>query len=118
MNSPYAPILVVLFLAVAIPIAFLILSTRLGPRMPGPEKAAPYESGVLPSRPARERMPIKFYLVAVLFLLFDVEAVFLFPWAVSRRSLGIQGEIGMGIFFLILVLGLLYEWRKGGMEWE
>ncbi len=118
MSSQYAPIVVVLFLAVSIPIAFLLLTTRLGPRKPGPGKLAPYESGVLPTRPARDRVPVKFYLIAVLFLLFDVEAVFLFPWAVARKGLGAQGEIGMGIFLLILVLGLAYEWRKGGMEWE
>jgi NADH-quinone oxidoreductase subunit A len=118
MTSPYAPIIVALFLAVSIPIAFLLLTARLGPRKPRPEKLAPYESGVLPTRQARDRVPVKFYLVAVLFLLFDVEAVFLFPWAVARKGLGAQGEVGMAIFFLILVLGLAYEWRKGGMEWE
>lgn len=118
MSNQYAPIIVVLFLAVSIPIAFLLITTRLGPQKPEAGKLAPYESGVLPARPARDRFPVKFYLIAVLFLLFDVEAVFLFPWAVARRGLGTQGEIGMGIFLLILVLGLVYEWRKGGMEWE
>jgi NADH-quinone oxidoreductase subunit A len=118
MGSQYAPIVVVLFLAVSIPIAFLLLTTRLGPRKPEPGKLAPYESGVIPARAARDRVPVKFYLIAVLFLLFDVEAVFLFPWAVARKGLGTQGEIGIGIFLLILVLGLAYEWRKGGMEWE
>jgi NADH-quinone oxidoreductase subunit A len=117
MASPYAPILVVVFLAVLIPAAFLILS-RLGPHKPNPEKMEPYESGVLPARLPSDRIPVKFYLVAVLFLLFDVEAVFLFPWALTRRELGIGGDVGMGIFFLILVLGLFYEWRKGAMEWE
>lgn len=118
MGSPYAPIIVVIVLAVSIPVAFLILSTRLGPRKPNPEKLTPYESGILPSRLPRDRVPVKFYLVAVLFLLFDVEAVFLYPWAVARKDVGAAGEIGMGIFFLILVLGLFYEWRKGGMDWE
>ncbi len=118
MSSSYAPIFVALILAVSIPAVFLFLAPRLGPRKPVSEKMAPYESGVLPARLPRDRVPVKFYLVAVLFLLFDVEAVFLFPWAVTRRTLGITGDIGMGVFFLILVLGLAYEWRKGGMEWE
>jgi NADH-quinone oxidoreductase subunit A len=117
MSSPYAPIFVVLLLAALIPGAFLLLA-RLGPRKPNPEKTTPYESGVLPARLPRDRVPVKFYLVAVLFLLFDVEAVFLFPWAIARRELGVAGDIGMAAFFLILVLGLAYEWRKGAMEWE
>jgi NADH-quinone oxidoreductase subunit A len=117
MTSPYAPILVVLLLAILIPGAFLLL-TRLGPRKPNPEKMTPYESGVLPARLPSDRVPVKFYLVAVLFLLFDVEAVFLFPWAITRAQLGPAGDIGMAVFFLILVLGLAYEWRKGAMEWE
>ncbi len=118
MSSPYAPLIVALILAALIPVAFVILSSRLGPRRPSPEKTTPYESGILPTRLPRDRMPVKFYLVAVLFLLFDVEAVFLFPWAVARRALGPTGEIGIGIFFAILVLGLAYEWRKGAMEWD
>lgn len=114
----YASILVALILAVAIPTAFLVLSAKLGPRRPHAAKATPYESGILQKRPSRDRIPIRFYLVAVLFLIFDVEAVFLFPWAIARRDLGAAGDIGMGIFFAILVLGLAYEWRKGAMEWE
>lgn len=118
MISPYAPVFVSLALALIIPSLFLFMSTRLGPHKPTPEKLTPYESGILPTRLPRDRVPVKFYLVAVLFLLFDVEAVFLFPWAVSRDVLGVAGDIGMGIFFLLLVLGLAYEWRKGAMEWE
>lgn len=118
MTSSYAPVFVALALAVLIPTVFLFLSTRFGPRKPNPEKLTPYESGILPSRLPRDRVPVKFYLVAVLFLLFDVEAVFLFPWAVSREHLGLAGDVGMGIFFLLLVLGLAYEWRKGAMDWE
>ena len=118
MSNPYSPLIVALFLAAAIPVAFVILSSRLGPKRPTPQKTTPYESGIIPVRLTRDRMPVKFYLVAVLFLLFDVEAVFLFPWAVARRSLGPAGEIGMAVFFGILVLGLAYEWRKGAMEWD
>jgi NADH-quinone oxidoreductase subunit A len=117
MTSPYAPILVVLLLAVLIPGAFLLLA-KLGPRKPTAEKMTPYESGVLPVHLPSDRVPVKFYLVAVLFLLFDVEAVFLFPWAISRTELGNPGDVGMAIFFGVLVLGLFYEWRKGAMEWE
>ncbi|MBD3163251.1 MAG: NADH-quinone oxidoreductase subunit A [Candidatus Eisenbacteria bacterium] len=118
MTSSYAPVFIALALAVMIPVVFLFLSTRFGPRKPSPEKMTPYESGILPSRLPRDRVPVKFYLVAVLFLLFDVEAVFLFPWAVSREQIGTAGDVGMGIFFLLLVLGLAYEWRKGAMDWE
>ena len=118
MISSYAPLFVALALAVAIPGAFLVISTRLGPRRPTGEKLTPYESGILPTRLARNRVPVKFYLVAMLFLLFDVEVVFLYPWAVSRSKIGAAADIGMGIFFLLLVLGLAYEWRKGAMEWE
>ena len=114
----YAPVLVALALALLIPVAFLILSPRLGPRKPTPEKATTYETGILPKRLARDRIPVKFYLVAMLFLLFDVEAVFLFPWAISRRGLPLAADVGMAIFFVILVLGLAYEWRKGAMEWD
>ncbi len=116
--SPYASVFVALVLAAAIPVVFLFLSSRLGPKKPSAVKLSTYETGVLPKRVARDRVPVRFYLVAVLFLLFDVEAVFLFPWAVGRRSLGAAGDIGMAIFFSILVLGLVYEWRKGAMEWE
>lgn len=116
--SPYAPVFVALFLAVAIPAAFLFLSTRLGPKNPSAGKLTTYETGILPTRLPRDRVPVKFYLVAVLFLLFDVEAVFLFPWAVGRRELGTAGDVGMAIFFGVLILGLAYEWRKGAMEWE
>lgn len=118
MHSPYAPVIVALILAALIPASFLLLTSRLGPRRPTAQKLTPYESGVLPVGGLRQRLPVKFYLVAVLFLLFDVEAVFLFPWAVARKDLGIAGDIGVGIFFLVLVLGLAYEWRKGAMEWE
>jgi len=118
MSSPYAPVAVALVLALSIPIAFALLSSRLGPRNPSAGKLTPYESGVLQRSLPRGRFPVKFYLIAVLFLLFDVEAVFLFPWAVARGNLGLAGDLAMGVFFLILVLGLAYEWRKGGMEWE
>ena len=118
MSSPYAPVFVALALAVAIPGIFLVLSTKLGPKRPTGEKLTPYESGIIPTNLARNRVPIKFYLVAMLFLLFDVEVVFLYPWAVSRSRLGPAADIGMAIFFLLLVLGLAYEWRKGAMDWE
>lgn len=116
--SPYASVFVALALAVAIPAAFLVLSSRLGPRKPSSGKLTTYETGILPKRLPRDRVPVKFYLVAVLFLLFDVEAVFLFPWAVGRKDLGLAGDAGMAIFFGVLILGLAYEWRKGAMEWE
>jgi NADH-quinone oxidoreductase subunit A len=114
----YKPLLFVLPLAALIPAAFMILSARLGPRRPSASKLSPYESGILPSAMTGRRSQVHFYLVAVLFLVFDVEAVFLFPWAVRFRALGWFGFVEMLVFLSVLVLGLLYAWRKGALEWD
>ncbi len=118
MGESYQPILFVLLLAALIPAAFMLLSARLGPKRPLPAKLTPYESGIKPLSPPDQRLQVKFYLVAVLFLIFDVEAVFLFPWAVRFRELGMFGLVEMFVFLLILVIGLLYAWRKGALEWR
>lgn len=118
LDYSYKPLVFVLLLAVAIPTAFILLSARLGPRRPGVVKLSPYESGILPRGTPEQRFPVKFYLVAVLFLLFDVEAVFLFPWAIRFRELGWFGFVEMTIFLAVLLLGLVYAWRKGALEWR
>jgi len=93
------------------------LSVLLGPRNPTPEKLAPYECGMPAVGDARERQSVKFYLVAMIFLLFDIEVAFLYPWAVSLRDLGWSGFIQIVTFFLILLVGFVYVWRKGILDW-
>ena len=93
------------------------LSVLLGPKNPTPEKLAPYECGMPAVGDARERHSVKFYLVAMIFLLFDIEIAFLYPWAVSLRALGWAGFIQILTFFLILTVGYVYVWRKGVLDW-
>jgi NADH-quinone oxidoreductase subunit A len=115
----FFPFIVVLCLALLIPAAMMILSLFLGPRKKSVVKGEPYECGVPSPTPAiRGRLSVKFFLVAMLFLLFDIEVVFLYPWAVVFRSLGLLGMVEMGLFILVLAVGLVYAWRKGGLEWE
>ena len=121
MDTPltqYLPVAVVLFVAGAM--AFLIpqLSTRLGPKSINPIKAAAFECGSPVIGSARQRFAVKFYVVALLFIVFDVEAVFLYPWAVNFRALGWFGYGTMLIFASTLVMGLIYVWKKGALEWE
>lgn len=118
MDYSYTPLLFILPLAIMIPAAMMILGARLGPRRNNPAKSVPYEAGIDPPTSATQRFPVRFYLVAVSFLLFDIEAVFLFPWAVRFEALGWFGFWAMSIFIGILVLGLVYEWRKGGLDWS
>jgi NADH-quinone oxidoreductase subunit A len=89
-----------------------------GPRRPTARKGEPYESGMRPYGPGARRVPVHFYLMAVLFILFDIEIVFLLPWAVTLRSLGVYGLVTMGVFIAILLVGYIYAWKKGAMEWE
>lgn len=114
----YLPLIFVVGFAALIPALFILLSSRLGPKRPDARKLTPYESGILPAPAQTQRFQVKFYLVAVSFLLFDVEIVFLFPWAVRFRELGWFGFWGMLVFLAVLVLGLVYEWRKGALEWR
>ena len=95
----------------------IILSSLLGPRKPTPEKLAPYECGMPPVGDARERQSVKFYLVAMIFLLFDIEIAFLYPWALALRDLGWFGFAQILTFFLILAVGYVYVWRKGLLDW-
>jgi NADH-quinone oxidoreductase subunit A len=94
------------------------LGHTFGPKRPTARKAAPYESGMTPYGPGSRRMSIRYYLVAVLFILFDVEVVFFLPWAVVFKKLGIFGLIEMLVFLAILLVGYVYAWKKGALEWE
>ena len=98
-------------------VVMLGLSALLGPSKPTPEKLAPYECGMPPVGDARERQSVKFYLVAMIFLLFDIEVAFLYPWAVSLRDLKWPGFFQIVTFFLILLVGFVYVWRKGVLDW-
>ncbi len=120
LNS-YIPVLVMVVGAVALALILVGLSALLGPRRPSPAKVSPYECGVTPIGSARERFPIKFYLVAMLFILFDIETVFLYPWAVTYKSSGglmLFNLLEMAVFVAILFVGYVYVWRRGGFEWE
>lgn len=114
----YLPIGIMVLLAAAIAGGSVFLSSLLGPRRPTPEKLSPYECGVMPVGSARDRFAVRFYLVATLFIVFDIEIIFLYPWAVVYRSLGLFGFWEMVAFLGVLGLGLGYVWRKGGLEWE
>ena len=114
----YLPILLLIVIAVLFAGGAVLLSSVMGPRRPTPVKLEPYECGIAPVGLARDRVSIKFYLVAMLFIIFDIEIIFLFPWAVIFRELGWFGFFEMGCFMLVLALGLAYVWRKGGLEWD
>lgn len=117
--ADYLPIFVHLAFVVALVAVLLGLHALFGRKgRPLPGKSEPYESGVWPIGPAHERVPIRYYLIAMLFLLFDIEAVFMYPWAVVARSLGIFGLIEMLTFIGVLAAGLLYAWRRGALEWQ
>jgi NADH-quinone oxidoreductase subunit A len=116
--DPYLPLLIVLLLAGGMAVAISGLATVLGPKRTGLVKSLSFEAGSAPSGNARQRFAVKFYVVALLFVVFDVEAVFLYPWAVQFRELGWFGFVAMGIFVVMLTVALVYEWAKGALEWE
>jgi NADH-quinone oxidoreductase subunit A len=118
MDHPYFSLLVLFGLAGAVVLALLFVAEKLGPKSINPVKAEPFESGNPPRGDARIRFSVKFYLVAMLFLIFDLEVVFLYPWAILFRRLGLFGLIEMGIFLGILVIGFIYVWKKGALEWD
>ena len=95
----------------------IAMSHLVGPRKPTPEKSAPYECGMPPVGSAHERMSVKFYLVAMIFLLFDIEIAFLYPWAMALRDLGWNGLAQVVVFMLLLLAGYVYAWRKGALDW-
>ena len=113
----WVSILIMTALGAGFALISVLLSSLLGPRKPTPEKAAPYECGMPPVGDARERQSVKFYLVAMIFLLFDIEVAFLYPWAMSLRDLGWAGYFQILTFFAILTVGYIYVWRKGVLDW-
>ncbi len=116
--SPYLPLAVVLLLAGGMAMLIPQITTRLGPRRPSAIKATSFEAGSESSGPARQRFAVKFYVVALLFIVFDVEAVFLYPWAVNFQALAWFGFVEMLVFAATLVVGLIYIWKKGALDWE
>ena len=118
MPGEYLTIAVLIVLATGLAFLVVILGHLFGPRRPNPIKAEPYESGMRPYGPGRRRVSVHFYLIAVLFILFDIEIVFLLPWAVVLREIKMVGLIEMAVFMLVLLVGLIYAWKTGALEWE
>ena len=119
MRTGYVPIVILAIVVGAFAVLSLAVSALLRPKRPTPAKVAPYESGITPIRlPKTERFPVKFYVIAMLFIIFDIEAIFLFPWAVAFRQLGLFGLVEMVVFIGLVFVAYLYVWQKGGLEWE
>ncbi|ACD96844.1 NADH-quinone oxidoreductase subunit A [Trichlorobacter lovleyi] len=118
MLGTYLPIMLLILVALAFGLGSVVFSSLIGQKKFSKVKMAPYECGCEPIGTARERFPIKFYLIAMLFILFDIEAVFLYPWAVLYKKLGLFGLVEMGLFVVILFVGYIYVWKKGALEWE
>ena len=110
-------ILIMIALGAGFALISVLLSSVLGPKKPTPEKLAPYECGMPPVGDARERQSVKFYLVAMIFLLFDIEVAFLYPWAMALRDLGWPGFVQVLLFMVLLLAGYIYVWRKGALDW-
>ncbi|MCG6868324.1 MAG: NADH-quinone oxidoreductase subunit A [Gammaproteobacteria bacterium] len=118
MLAEYLPILIFLVIALAIGIVAISLGAMLGPRRPDPAKDSPYECGFEAFEDARMKFDVRYYLVAILFIIFDLEIAFLFPWAVALDSIGLFGLLAMALFLTVLIVGFVYEWKKGALEWE
>jgi NADH-quinone oxidoreductase subunit A len=123
MLAPFIPIAVIIILAVIFGFLIVGVGTLFGPRRKTERKLMPYESGMNPIGPGTRRVPVKFYLVAVLFILFDIEIIFIIPWAVILKQFiganqGIFALVEMVVFIVILLIGLFYAWKKGALEWE
>jgi NADH-quinone oxidoreductase subunit A len=119
--AEYLPIVVLFVLAALFVGLSMAVASKLGPNRPNPVKTAAYESGIIPqpaTNPRGMRFPVKFYLIAMMFIIFDVEAVFLYPWAVTLRDLGWYGLAAMGIFVALLFESYYYILRRGGLEWD
>jgi NADH-quinone oxidoreductase subunit A len=114
----FLPVVVFLLLGTLVGLGMLTASRILRPRNPYPEKLITYESGITPFTDARQKFTIRYYIIAMLFLIFDIEAVFLYPWAVAYNAIGLYGFVEMVIFIAILLVGYLYAWKKGALEWE
>ena len=113
----YIPILIFIVVAALVPVLALLVGRLLRPFRPFQNKLSPYECGVEPASDARDRFSVRFYVIAILFVIFDVETIFLFPWAVIYGRLALFGFIEMLIFLVILIIGYFYAWKKGALEW-
>jgi NADH-quinone oxidoreductase subunit A len=118
MLEHYLPILIFLSISLVMGAAFFIVGYILGPHRPDSEKLSPYECGFEAFEDARMQFDVRYYLVAILFIIFDLEIAFFFPWAIALREIGMVGFWAMMIFLGVLVIGFIYEWRKGALEWE
>ena len=114
----YFPIMLFLFIALGLSIGFIILNFMFSPKNPDPEKLSAYECGFEPFNDSRMEFDVRFYLVAILFIIFDLEIAFLFPWAISLGTIGFYGYLSMLVFLFILTIGFIYEWKKGALDWE
>jgi NADH-quinone oxidoreductase subunit A len=114
----YLPILIFLAVAGGFGVVLLALGWVFGPRRPDSEKGSPYECGFEAFEDSRTKFDVRYYLVAILFIIFDLEIAFLFPWAVSLDAIGGFGLLSMGVFLAVLVVGFVYEWKKGALEWD
>ena len=114
----YFPIMLFLFIALGLSIGFIILNFVFSPKNPDPEKLSAYECGFEPFNDSRMEFDVRFYLVAILFIIFDLEIAFLFPWAISLGTIGLYGYLSMLVFLFILTIGFIYEWKKGALDWE
>tara|TARA_Y100000590_G_scaffold139731_1_gene160068 strand:- start:2346 stop:2714 length:369 start_codon:yes stop_codon:yes gene_type:complete len=114
----YLSIIIFLFVALGLSIGFIVLNFLLSPKKPDPEKLSAYECGFEAFSDSRMEFDVRFYLVAILFIIFDLEIAFLFPWAVTLGSIGALGFWSMMIFLFILTIGFIYEWKKGALDWD
>jgi len=118
MLGNYLPILIFMFVTLFMGSVFIILGKLLGPSRPDAEKNSPYECGFEAFEDSRMKFDVRYYLVAILFIIFDLEIAFLFPWAIVLDQIGTFGLLAMAIFLAVLVIGFIYEWKKGALEWE
>ncbi|HNW78163.1 MAG TPA: NADH-quinone oxidoreductase subunit A [Candidatus Competibacteraceae bacterium] len=118
MLSNYLPVLIFVIIAIVMAGVVIGIGFLLGPRRPDSEKLSPYECGFEAFEDSRMKFDVRYYLVAILFIIFDLEIAFLFPWAIVLDKIGMFGFVSMAIFLGILVIGFIYEWKKGALEWE
>ena len=118
MLNNYVPILIFMAVALIMGVAMVVIGRVLGPHRPDTEKNSPYECGFEAFEDSRMKFDVRYYLVAILFIIFDLEIAFLFPWAITLDVIGLFGFVSMAVFLGILVIGFIYEWKKGALEWE
>ena len=116
--NEYLSILIFIIIALFLSVGFIVLNYLFSPKKPDPEKLSAYECGFEAFSDSRMEFDVRFYLVAILFIIFDLEIAFLFPWAISLGNIGLLGFISMMIFLFILTVGFIYEWKKGALDWE